>query len=51
MFIILEKGRYNWGTPEGWGATPEFETEAEAEEFRDEFNLIDAAIFELRGFM
>ena len=51
MFIIREKCRFNWSTPEGLGSTPEFETEAEAEEFRDEHNLIDTAIFELRGFM
>lgn len=51
MFIILENGPFNWCTPVGFGATPEFETEAEAEEFRDEHNLVDAAIFELRSFM
>lgn len=51
MFIILEKHRYEWKTPDGFGATPEFESEVEAEEFRDEHNLVDAAIFELRSFM
>lgn len=51
MFILLEKSTFNWVTPDGWGATPEFETEAEAEEFRDDHNLVDAAIFELKGWM
>jgi hypothetical protein len=51
MFILLEKSKFKWVTPDGLDATPEFETELEAEEFRDEYNLVDAAIFELKGWM
>jgi ABC-type proline/glycine betaine transport system substrate-binding protein len=49
MFILLEKTRFGWETPDY--LTEIFDSIEEAELFRDENGLINAAIFEFKGFM
>jgi hypothetical protein len=50
MFILLEKVRRDWGTPLYCNDTIEFETQAEAQAYADEHDLVDVAVFEFKAF-